>query len=152
MFGIWMVFTYKLVFSHHIYIYMMWENLQDNLYEIIRQKYGGDMKEEFTKSWKIFLDDCFIFWKCPWVEINELHNPLQNLHLKIKFTMEQSLKIKIFWHPYKKRKWPNNLRYLPQTNRHPTIPLLQSHYTQNFIKSISYTLARRILKNKKQSP
>ena len=36
--------------------------LEENLYEIIGQKYD-DIKKEFIKSWKIYLDDCFIFWK-----------------------------------------------------------------------------------------
>ena len=65
--------------------------LEENLYKIIGKKYGNDIKE-FTKSWKRYLDDCFIFWKCPWRDINELHNLLQNLRLKIKFTMEHSSK------------------------------------------------------------
>ena len=39
-----------------------------------------------------YLDDCFIFWKYPWGDINKLHDLQQNLHLKIKFTMEHSLK------------------------------------------------------------
>ena len=64
---------------------------EENLYEIIGKKYGNDIKE-FTKSWKRYLDDCFIFWKYPWKDINELHDLLQNLHRKIKFTMENSLK------------------------------------------------------------
>ena len=41
---------------------------------------------------EIYFDGCFIFWKCPWGDINELHNLLQNLQLKIKFTMEHSSK------------------------------------------------------------
>ena len=65
--------------------------LKENPYEIIGKKYGNDIKEDFTKSWKRYLDDCFIFWKPPWQDINELHELLQNLHPKIKFTMEHSL-------------------------------------------------------------
>ena len=38
------------------------EYLEENLYEIIGKKYGNDIKEDFTKSWKRYLDDCFIFW------------------------------------------------------------------------------------------
>ena len=62
--------------------------LEENLYKINGKKYGNE--EEFTKSWKRYLDDCFIFWKCPWGDIKELHNLLQNLHPKIKFTMVHS--------------------------------------------------------------
>ena len=60
---------------------------EENLFEKIGKKYGNDIKEEFTKSSKIYLEDCFIFWKYPWRDINKLHNLLQNLHPKIKFAM-----------------------------------------------------------------
>ena len=53
--------------------------LEENLYEITGKKYDNDIKEEFTKSWKRDLDDCFIFWKCIWRDINKLHNLLQKL-------------------------------------------------------------------------
>ena len=43
---------------------------------------------QIGKSWKRYLDDWFIFW---W-DINGLHSLLQNLHPKIKFTMEHSSK------------------------------------------------------------
>ena len=64
--------------------------LEENLYEIIGKKYSNNIKGKFTKSWKRYLDDCFIFWKCPWGDINKLHDLLQNRHPKIKFTMEHS--------------------------------------------------------------
>ena len=66
--------------------------LEENLFEIIGKKYGNDIKEEFTKSCKRYLDDYFIFWKCTWEDINELHNQLQNLQPKIEFTMQHSSK------------------------------------------------------------
>ena len=56
--------------------------LEENIYEIIGKKYGNDIKEEFTKSWKRYLADYFIFWKYSWGDINELHNLRQNIHLK----------------------------------------------------------------------
>ena len=66
--------------------------LEENLYEI-GKKYGNDIKEDFTKSWKRYLDNCIIFWKYPrWVDTNELHDLQQNLHPKIRFTMKHSLK------------------------------------------------------------
>ena len=33
-----------------------------------------------------------MFWKFPWGDINEVHELQQNLHPKIKFTYEHSLK------------------------------------------------------------
>ena len=53
--------------------------LEENLYEIIGKKYNN-IKTEFIRSWKRYLDDCFIFWKCPWDNINDLLNLLHNLH------------------------------------------------------------------------
>ena len=65
--------------------------LEENLYEIIGKKYGNNIKEEFTISWKRYSDNCFIFWKWLLGDVNELHNILQNLHSQ-KFTMKHSSK------------------------------------------------------------
>ena len=35
--------------------------LEEDLYEIIGKKYGNSIKNEFTKSWKRYLDDCLKF-------------------------------------------------------------------------------------------
>ena len=48
--------------------------LEENLYEKIGKKYGNNIKEDFTKSWKRYLDDCFIFWKYTWGDINDCTN------------------------------------------------------------------------------
>ena len=45
------------------YVTLTLAYLDENLYEIIGKIYGDDIKEEFTKSWKKYLDDCFIFRK-----------------------------------------------------------------------------------------
>ena len=108
--------------------------LEENLYEKISKKYSNDIKD-ITKSWKRYLDDCFIFWKYPWGDINQLHDLLQNQVPKIQFTLEHNLKEL----PYldiliKKRKRQNHHRYLPQTNRHPTIPPLQKPPPQKLYK------------------
>ena len=42
-----------------IYATLILAYLEENLYEIIGKKYSNDIKEEFTKSWKRYLDDCF---------------------------------------------------------------------------------------------
>ena len=75
-----------------IYATLTLANLGENLYEIIGKKYRNDIKGEFTKSWKRYLDDCFIFWKCLCGHINEIHNLFQNLHPEINFTVEHSSK------------------------------------------------------------
>ena len=114
--------------------------LEESLYEIIGKKYSNDIKEEFTKSWKIYLDYCFIFWKCPLGDINELRNPRQNLHPKMKFTMEHSLKELKFLDILIKKV---NGQMITDIYNEPidTQQYLhfRSHYPQNCLKSIPYT-------------
>ena len=113
--------------------------LEENLYEIIGKKYGNAINGEFTTIWKRYLEDLFIFWKCPCRDINELHYLLQNQRLKIEFTMEHSSKelpfldilIKnvngpIITNIYNK---PTDTQQYLQSN---------SHHPQNWIKSTPY--------------
>ena len=119
--------------------------LEKNLYEKIGKKYGNDIKNEFTKSWKRYLDDCFIFWKYTWGDINELHYLQQNLHPKIKFSMEHSSKELPFLDILIKNV---NGQIITDINHKPTDTRkylhFRSYHPQNCIKSIPYTLARRI--------
>ena len=50
--------------------------LEENLFEILGKKYNENMKREFTKSCKRYLDDCFIVWNCIWGNFNDLYNIL----------------------------------------------------------------------------
>ena len=101
--------------------------------------------KEFIKSWKRHLDNCFIFWKCPWVDINKLHKLLQDLHSKIKFTMEHSS-----WEiPFLDILIKNvNGQIISDIYQTPTDNQQYFHFksqrSKNCIKSIPYTLARRI--------
>ena len=71
------------------------------------------MEIEFFLSWKRFFDECYIFWKCPRGNINDLHNLLQNLRPKIKFTKEHSFKELPFLDILiKTENCPNYLRHL----------------------------------------
>ena len=119
--------------------------LEENLYEIIGEKYGNNIKEEFTKLWKRYLHDCFIFWKCQWGSINKLHNLLQNLLPKTKFTMEHRSKELPFLDILIKNV---NGQIITDIYHRPTDTQqylhFKSHHPQKCIKSIPYTLARRI--------
>ena len=64
--------------------------LEEQLYEEIENAHNLEFRTLFEQSWKRYLDDCFIFWKKSWGDINELHLLLQNLHPNIKFTMESN--------------------------------------------------------------
>ena len=74
-------------------------------------------------------------------DINELHDLLQNVHPQIKFTMEHSLKELPFLDILVKNV---NGKIITDIYHKPTIPPLQKPPLQNCIKSIPYTLARRI--------
>ena len=50
--------------------------LEENLCDITDKKYNGNIEREFTKSWKKYLDDCFMFGNCTWGNINDLHKIL----------------------------------------------------------------------------
>ena len=50
--------------------------LEENLHEILGEKYKKNIKTEFIRSWKRYLDDCFILRKYSRGNINP----------KIKFT------------------------------------------------------------------
>ena len=92
-----------------------------------------------------YLEDCFIFWKCPWEDINELHNLLQNLHPKIKFTMEHSSKELLFLDIIIKTINGQifTVIYHKLTGTQQYI-YFNSHHPKNCIKFIPYTLAHWI--------
>jgi hypothetical protein len=64
--------------------------LEETLYTKLKDKYTDTFSEYFEKAWKRYLDDCFIIWDNSVDNINSLHIELNNLHPKLKFTMEQS--------------------------------------------------------------
>ena len=87
--------------------------LEENLYEIKGKKYGNDIKEEFTKSWKRYLFRWLLhILEMSTGDINELHTP--TLRNKIYYGTHLK-RTTIFRHPYKKRKKPNHHIYLPKT-------------------------------------
>ena len=78
-------------------------------------------------------------------DINELHKLLQNLHPKIKFTVEHSLKELPFLDILLKNvndKIITNI-YHKSTDTQQYLHF-RSHHSKNCIKSIPYSLARRI--------
>ena len=108
-------------------------------------KYDENIKREFIRSWKRYLDDYFIFSNCTWGNINDLHNILQNQHPKIKCTMEYSFKELPFLDKLIKNE---NDEIITDLDHKPTDIQqyfhLNSHHTKNCLKSIPYTLVRRI--------
>ena len=61
--------------------------LEKILYRNIEEKYDSTEQEKFIKGFKRFLDDCFLLWCKSPLELEEVHEMLNSLHLKIKFIM-----------------------------------------------------------------
>ena len=59
--------------------------LEIKLYNIIGERYGRQIQEEFTQNWHRFLDDCFLNWNTEIDTTNNIVNILNNLHRNIKF-------------------------------------------------------------------
>ena len=72
------------------YVTLVMGYLENNLYQTIEDRYGTPAKNTFTKSWKRYLDDCFIIWDERIDKIENFLQILQNLHKNIKFTIEVS--------------------------------------------------------------
>ena len=119
--------------------------LEEKLYEEIGTKYGDHIKAEFIESWKRYLDDCFILWKSSWGDIKDLYQTLQNMHPNINFTIEYSYSEIPFLDIMVINK---NGKVITDIYRKPTDTQQYLHFKsdhpKNCIKSVPYTLARRI--------
>ena len=60
---------------------------EKKLYEKYEEKYGNYDKEELIKSFRRFLDDCFLLLRKS-EELQEFYEMLNSLNTKLKFTME----------------------------------------------------------------
>ena len=132
---------YKYNYIHNVIYIIICYIYQYTYYYML---YGNDIKKEFTKSWKRYLDDCFIFWKCPWEDINELYNLLQNQHPKMKFTIKHNSKELPFLDILIKN---INGQIITHIYHKPTDTQQYLHFKShppNCIKSIPYTLPCRI--------
>ena len=118
--------------------------LEENLYEIICQKSGNDIKVFSLMREKIF------GWllhnrEIPMGRHQRIARPTTKLHPKIKFTLEHSLKELPFLDILIKNV---NGQIITDINHKPTDTQqylhFRSHHPKNRIESILYTLARRI--------
>jgi hypothetical protein len=57
---------------------------------VLTELYGMSTANDISNNWLRYLDDCFILWKPNYGNIKDLIQALDNLHPKIKFTMETS--------------------------------------------------------------
>ena len=64
------------------YVTLVMGYLENNLYQTIEDRYRTTGKDTFTKSWKRYLDDCFIIWDERIDKIENFLQILQDLHKK----------------------------------------------------------------------
>ena len=58
--------------------------LEVQLYNIIKERHGREVQEEFIRYWRRFLDDCFLNWNTEVDTANNIVNVLNSLHSSIK--------------------------------------------------------------------
>ena len=62
-------------------------NLEQKLYQQIRNEFGTDYKTHYRKNWKIFLDDIFIVWTKSLDDQDKVSTKLNNLHPDLNFVL-----------------------------------------------------------------
>ena len=71
-----------------VYATLVMAFLEIKLYNKFQECYGLEARNKFQSEWMRYLGDCFIYWDTKMGPITELHNILNNLHERIKFTVE----------------------------------------------------------------
>ena len=71
-----------------VYATLVMAFLEIKLYNKFQECYGLEARNKFQSEWMRYLDDCFIYWDTKMGPITELHNILNDLHERIKFTVE----------------------------------------------------------------
>ena len=64
--------------------------LEETLYNNMQAQYSQRPAQQFEKSWKRYIDDCFLIWDQNIDRVEALHTQLNNLHPKLHFTLEHS--------------------------------------------------------------
>lgn len=64
--------------------------LEEQFYNKLQTNQGKNISDIFQQSWKRYIDDCFIIWDDKLSDIRNLHQELNSIHPRLKFTMEHS--------------------------------------------------------------
>ena len=127
------------------YVNLVMAYFEIKLYQIIREKYGKKIMDQFVKEWLRYLDDCFLNWDLTIDTTENLLKILHSLHPSIKFETEESkteanyLDIKIL---VKDNKIITDLFQKPTDSQH-YVPFISTHPSHTK-RNIPFNLARRI--------
>ena len=127
------------------YVNLVMAYLEIKLYQIIGEKYGKEIMDQFVKEWLRYQYDCFLNWDLTIDTTENLLKMLHSLHPSIKFEKEESkteadyLDIKIL---VKDNKIITDLFQKPTDSQH-YVPFISSHPSHTK-RNIPFNLARRI--------
>ena len=98
--------------------------LEGNMYDQAKGLFGDMIRPYIKDNWLRYLDDCFINWIFGEDDLRRFHIVLNSLDPNIQFTTKQSTIQLAFLDILIKRQAPTLHRYILQSYRHQTIPLL----------------------------
>ena len=119
--------------------------LETNLYNLILEKFGGEVYFYVKKNWLRFLDDGFILWKKSFGDISDFINILNSLDENLNFTHEVNTEKIAFLNVliYKEKGTIQTDMYYKPTDSHDYLPF-ESYHPRHVKDNIPYTLARMI--------
>ena len=128
-----------------VYANLVLAFLEETLYKNVEDTYGKDFADKFRLTWKRYLDDCFLFWEQKQGDIGAIHKLLQDLHPKIKFTIETSSSELPFLDILLKKRGTEIITdiYHKSTDTKQYLHFKSSHERHTKI-NLPYSLARRI--------
>ena len=128
-----------------VYATLVMAFLEIKLYNKFQECYGLEARNKFQSEWMRYLDDCFIYWDTKMGPITELHNILNDLHERIKFTVETNYEKMNFLDIQMTAKNDKIITdiYFKPTDTHNYIPFKSAHPRHTLI-NIPYNLARRL--------
>lgn len=119
--------------------------LETKLYRIIQEKYDSNFSEFIQKTFKRYLDDCFLIWNKSKGEIDDFHKILNSLNTNINFTLETNALELPFLDILVKRldgKIVTDIFYKP-TDSKQYLEYFSCH-PRHIKNNVPYNLARRI--------
>ena len=119
--------------------------LEEKLYQKVGEHFDQEFSETLQRSWKRYLDDCFLIWDRNESDLNELNKLLNDLDPDIKFTLQKS-SVEIPFLDVLIRKENNKITtdiYYKSTDTHQYLHFGSSH-PRHIKRAIPYNLARRI--------
>ena len=128
-----------------VYATMVIAFLEVGLYDKFQEYFGLEARQKFQKKWTRYLDGCFIYWDTRLGPVTQLHDILNSLHDKIKFTIETNhqqmnfLDIKMI---AEKDKIITDIYFKP-TDTHNYVRL-NSTDPKHALRNIPYNLTRRL--------